>query len=69
MNNRERFVRTIDWQPVDRILTYDLLDNSEILVQHGGYDPARTYGSKGPIFSPSLCAAKTCPAGSGSQSR
>ena len=30
MNNRERFVRTINWQPVDRILTYDLLDNSDI---------------------------------------
>jgi uroporphyrinogen-III decarboxylase len=43
MNNRERFVRTINWQPVDRILTYDLLDNSNILAEHGGYDPARTY--------------------------
>ena len=43
MNNRERFVHAINWQPVDRILTYDLLDNSEILVEHGGYDPARTY--------------------------
>jgi uroporphyrinogen-III decarboxylase len=43
MNNRERFIRTINWQPVDRILTYDLLDNSSILVEHGGYEPSHTY--------------------------
>ena len=43
MNNLERFVRMINWQPVDRILTYDLLDNLEILVKYGGYDTTRTY--------------------------
>lgn len=43
MNNAERFRRAINWEPIDRILTYDLLDNERILVEHGGYDPARAY--------------------------
>ena len=43
MNNLERFKQAIDWLPTDRIMTYDLLDNEEILVKHGGYDPARSY--------------------------
>jgi uroporphyrinogen-III decarboxylase len=43
MNNLERFKRAINWEPTDRILTYDLLDNQNILVEHGGYDPARHY--------------------------
>ena len=42
MKNLERFNKAIDWQPTDRIMTYDLLDNEEILVKHGGYDPARS---------------------------
>ncbi len=43
MNNLERFKQAIDWQLTDRILTYDLLDNQNILVEHGGYDPSRPY--------------------------
>jgi len=43
VNNRERFKKTINWEPVDRIMTYDLLDNQEILIQYGGYDPGQTY--------------------------
>jgi uroporphyrinogen-III decarboxylase len=43
MNNLERFSKAIDWEPVDRIMTYDLLDNREILIQHGGYDPSKEY--------------------------
>ncbi len=43
MNNLERFKKAIDWEPVDRIQTYDYLDNRQILLQHGGYDPSRTY--------------------------
>ena len=33
MNNLERFKQAIDWLPTDRIMTYDLLDNEEILVK------------------------------------
>jgi len=43
LNTLERFKKAIDWQPVDRILTYDYLDNRQILLQHGGYDPSREY--------------------------
>lgn len=43
MNNLQRFTKTIHWEPVDRILTYDLLDNQNILEEYGGYDPARPY--------------------------
>ena len=43
MDNLERFKKALDWQPIDRILTYDYLDNREILLQHGGYDPSRSY--------------------------
>ena len=42
MNNLERFKKGLDWEPIDRIMTYDLLDNMEILVRHGGYDPVQT---------------------------
>ena len=43
MNNLERFKQAIAWQATDRIMTYDLLDNQNILVEHGGYDPSRSY--------------------------
>ena len=43
MNNLERFKKGIAWEPVDRIMTYDLLDNKEILIKYGGYDPGRKY--------------------------
>lgn len=43
MNNLDRFTKAIDWEPTDRILTYDLLDNREILIQYGGFDPAKEY--------------------------
>ena len=43
MNNLERFKRAIDWQATDRILTYDYLDNKQILLQHGDYDERRSY--------------------------
>ena len=43
MNNLERFKRAINWEPTDRIMTYDLLDNQHILIEHGGYDPTRSY--------------------------
>lgn len=43
MNNLQRFTEAIHWQPVDRILTYDLADCEPMLVQLGGYDHSRSY--------------------------
>ena len=43
MNNLERFKKAINWEPVDRMLTYDFLDNRNILVEHGGYDETQEY--------------------------
>jgi hypothetical protein len=43
MNNLDRFKQAIAWQATDRILTYDLLDNENILIEHGGYDRTHTY--------------------------
>ncbi len=36
MTNYETFVKAINWEPVDRILTYDFVDNRELLDQFGG---------------------------------
>jgi len=36
VTNLERFTRTINWEPVDRLMTYDRLDNRELLEQFGG---------------------------------
>lgn len=44
MNNLERFKKAIQWEPTDRVLTYDYLDCRQILIEHGGYDPSRPYG-------------------------
>ena len=43
MNNLERFTKAINWEPVDRILTYDFTDCGPLLEQLAGYDPARAY--------------------------
>lgn len=43
MNNLERFTRAINWEPVDRIMTYDFLDNRHILLEHGGFEPGKDY--------------------------
>ncbi|MBT4511567.1 MAG: hypothetical protein HOC20_05080 [Chloroflexi bacterium] len=43
MTNKERLVRTINRQPVDRLLTWDFIDNEKILSQYGGYDSSRKY--------------------------
>jgi hypothetical protein len=45
MTNLERFTKAIDRLPIDRVLTYDFIDNERILTRHGGYDPSRGYGS------------------------
>lgn len=36
MTNYERFVKTIKFELPDRILTYDFVDNGELLETHGG---------------------------------
>jgi hypothetical protein len=36
MTNHERFVKTINWELPDRIMAYDLIDNTEILRRYGG---------------------------------
>ncbi|HEX9118108.1 MAG TPA: uroporphyrinogen decarboxylase family protein [Anaerolineae bacterium] len=43
MNNVERFTKAINWEPVDRILTYDFDDSEPLLVECGGYDPSRSH--------------------------
>ncbi|MCZ7553464.1 MAG: hypothetical protein M5U05_12900 [Anaerolineales bacterium] len=43
MNNLERFKKSLDWEAVDRIQTYDYLDNQQILTRHGNYDFSRSY--------------------------
>jgi uroporphyrinogen-III decarboxylase len=43
MNNLERFKKAINWEPIDRILTYDFLDNRHILIEYGGYDESQNH--------------------------
>ena len=43
MRNYERFVKTINLEPVDRLMTYEVMDNIEILKKYGGYDLSKTY--------------------------
>ncbi len=42
MNNWERFEKAINWEPVDRIQTYDLADCEPMLAQLGGYDQSKS---------------------------
>ncbi|MGA2381375.1 MAG: uroporphyrinogen decarboxylase family protein [Spirochaetia bacterium] len=43
MKNLERFTRALNRDPVDRVLTWDFVDNEQVLVRYGGYDPSRKY--------------------------
>ena len=43
MNNRERFIKALNWEDVDRLQTYDFLDNRHILIEYGDYDSSREY--------------------------
>ncbi len=43
MTNLERFTKTVCWEPVDRILTYDFVDNKELLMKYGDYDESKKY--------------------------
>lgn len=43
MTNCERFVKAINWEQPDRILTCDFVDNKELLTKYGGYDESKKY--------------------------
>ena len=43
MKNSERFARTISFEPTDRLMTYEVMDNVEILKEYGGFDPLKKY--------------------------
>jgi uroporphyrinogen-III decarboxylase len=36
MTNYERFVKTINWELPDRIMTYDVVDHTELILRYGG---------------------------------
>jgi uroporphyrinogen-III decarboxylase len=44
MTNHERLSKALNWEPVDRILTWDFMDNVGILEQFGGYRKEKKYG-------------------------
>jgi uroporphyrinogen-III decarboxylase len=43
MNNLERFKKALNWEPVDRILTYDYVDCGPLIEHLGGYQHGRAY--------------------------
>jgi uroporphyrinogen-III decarboxylase len=43
VTNRGRLERALNWEPVDRILTWDVVDNEGILVKYGGYERGRLH--------------------------
>ncbi|MCK5672122.1 MAG: hypothetical protein KAH95_02035 [Spirochaetales bacterium] len=45
MTNTDRFNKSINRQKVDRIMTYDFVDNTDVLIHHGGYNPEKSYSS------------------------
>ncbi len=43
MNMLERFKKAINWEPIDRLLTYDYVDCTPLLEQLGGYEMGQKY--------------------------
>ena len=43
MTNLERFTQALKREPIDRVLTWDFVDNEQVLVRYGGYDSSKTY--------------------------
>lgn len=43
MTNYERYVKALEWQSVDRILTYDFIDNTDLLMRYGNYKKGNDY--------------------------
>ncbi|MBF9014194.1 MULTISPECIES: uroporphyrinogen decarboxylase family protein [unclassified Oceanispirochaeta] len=46
MNNLNRLSLSLQGQETDRIMTYDLLDNTEVLKVYGGYKEDKSYSSE-----------------------
>jgi hypothetical protein len=44
MTNQERLLKGLNWEPADRILTWDFMDNVGVLEQYGGYQRGKEYG-------------------------
>jgi uroporphyrinogen-III decarboxylase len=43
MGNYERFVKAVNWEGADRILTYDFIANRKLLARYGGFDESKKY--------------------------
>lgn len=43
MTNCERFVKAINWEGTNRILTYDFTNSKKLLARYGGYDESKKY--------------------------
>jgi hypothetical protein len=43
VTNYERFVKAINWEGADRILTYDFVGSKELLARYGGLDETKKY--------------------------
>lgn len=43
MTNYERFVKTLNWEKPDRIVTYDFVNNKQLLMRYGGYDESKKF--------------------------
>lgn len=43
MKNSERFEKVLNFMPVDRIMTYEVMDNVNILKKYGGFDLSQKY--------------------------
>ncbi len=43
MTNLDRFAKTISWKKPDRIVTWDVVDNEEVMYKYGGYDRTKEY--------------------------
>lgn len=43
MTNQQRLLKALNREPIDRILTWDFMDNLGILEQYGGYKWRETY--------------------------
>jgi uroporphyrinogen-III decarboxylase len=43
MTNLERFTRALERRPVDRLLTWDFVDNEALLARYAGYDKTKKY--------------------------
>ena len=43
MKNSDRLAKALNWEPTDRILTWDFMDNVAVLERYGGYERGEGY--------------------------